>query len=87
MNQETEALIELIENNEELCLTVESCLSVAECSDDPHESMERWLKEWVSDTLLAGENQIAIYVRLVLLPKIDFSVMSFYFLDDEFVED
>lgn len=87
MNQETEALIEVIEGTEELCLTVESCLSVAECSDDPHGSMERLLKEWVADTLLAGENQIAIYVRLILLPKIDFSIMSSYFLDDEFVED
>lgn len=87
MNQETEALIEAIENTEELYLTVQSCLSVAECSDDPHEALTKWLREWVADTLLAGENQIAIYVRLVLLPKINFESMAYYFLDDEFLED
>ena len=86
MNQETESLIEVIENDEYLYLTVQSCLSVAECSNDPHGSMEKWLKEWVTDTLFAGENQIAIYVRLVLIPKIDFSAMAAYFLDDEFTE-
>ena len=86
MNYETEAFIEVIENNEELYLTVQSCLSVAKCSNDPHEIFAKWLSEWLSDTLLAGENQIAIYVRLVLLPKINFPAIAAYFLDDEFEE-
>lgn len=87
MNQETEALIEVIENNKELYLTVKSCLSAVECSNDPHEALTKWLREWITDTLLAGENQIAVYVRLVLLPKINFETMAYYFLDDEFLED
>lgn len=87
MNQTTEALVNAIEESKALHEIVLAHVRFAELCDDPHTALKHWLEEWIGDLIPAEEETIAVYFRQKVLKDIDFEVLAWYFLDDEFLEE